>query len=67
MLVGDSDSLCPGPDVRWRYVCEVEDRGQGHAVVERLKRRPEYWNFDYDREALSRAAARRPVREPPRE
>ena len=42
--------------MRWRLVCEVEDRKQGRAVVERLKQRPEYWNFDYDREALDRTA-----------
>ena len=58
LLVEDSETLCSGPAVRWRYVCEVEDREQRHAVVERLKGRPEYWSFDYDREALARAAAK---------
>ena len=67
LLVEDSETLCPGPAVRWRYVCEVKNREQGHAVVERLKRRPEYWNFDYDKEALDRAAdtLQRREREPP--
>ncbi len=60
LLVEDSETLCPGPGVRWRYVCEVEDREQGHAVVERLKQRPEYWNFDYPREALSRVLTENP-------
>ncbi len=55
-------SCRPGPGVRWRYVCEVEDREQGRAVVERLKQRPEYWNFDYPREELDRASVRRPLR-----
>jgi len=55
LLVEDSETLCPGPAVRWRYVCEVEDLEQGRAVVERLKQRPEYWNFDYPREELDRA------------
>ena len=61
MLVEDSETLCPGPGVRWRFVCEVENREQGRAVLERLKRRPEYWNFDYDREELSRAVAHHPA------
>ncbi len=63
LLVEDSETLCPGPAVRWRYVCAVADRAQGAAVVERLKQRPEYWNFDYPREELGRASARRPLLE----
>ncbi len=39
LLVEDSETLCPGPGVRWRFVSEVEDREQGRAVVERLKQR----------------------------
>ena len=61
LLVEDSETLCPGPGVRWRYVCEVEDREQGHAVVERLRHRPEYWNFDYPREELDQASAHPPA------
>ena len=61
LLVEDSDTLCPGPGVRWRYVCQVEDPEQGHAVVERLKQRPEYWSFDCPREALSRALTEKPL------
>ncbi len=59
LLVEDSETLCPGPGVRWRFVCQVEDREQGRAVVERLKQRPEFWNFHYPR---GRASARQPVR-----
>ena len=44
LLVDENETLCPGPGVRWRFVCEVEDRAQGPTVVERLKDRPEYWN-----------------------
>ncbi len=62
LLVEDSETLCPGPGVRWRFVCEVENRKQGRAVVERLKQRPEYWNFDYPREALSRALTENPCK-----
>ncbi len=62
LLVEDSETLCPGPGVRWRFVCEVADRAQGAAVVERLKQRPEYWNFDYPREELDRAVAHAPDR-----
>ena len=51
ILVEASETLCPGPGVRWRFVCEVEDREQGEAVVARLKRRPKYWNFDYTQQA----------------
>ncbi len=58
LLVEDSERLCPGPGVRWRFVSEVEDREQGQAVVERLKQRPEYWNFDYPREELDRTERR---------
>lgn len=25
LIVGDDDALRPGPDVRWRFVCNVED------------------------------------------
>ena len=60
MLVEDSETLCPGPGVRWRFVCEVENREQGHTVVERLKQRPDYWNFDYPSEALDRVIASAP-------
>ncbi len=52
LLVGDSERLCPGPGVRWRFVCEVENREQGWAVADLLKQRPGYWNFDYSREEL---------------
>ena len=57
LLVEDSEELCPGPGVRWRYVCEVEDSEQGRAVVERMKQRPEYWDFDYPSEEPDRAVA----------
>ncbi len=43
-LVGEDEALCPGPDVRWRHVADVESREQGEALVVRLKRRPEFWN-----------------------
>ena len=44
LLVGEEDALCPGPDVRWRHVADVESRAEGEDLVARLKRRPEFWN-----------------------
>ena len=62
LLVEDSETLCPGPAVRWHFVCEVEDRKQGRVVVERLKQRPEYGSCDYPSEELDQAVAHAPRR-----
>lgn len=37
LLVDDTETLCPAPGVRWRFVCEVEDRESGSLCVKALR------------------------------
>ena len=39
VLVEGDEVLMPDPGVSWRFVCDVDDRAQGRAVVEQLRQR----------------------------